>query len=84
MGTCVSRPEGCVRVRRKSGDGPRKRRRRMGIRRRVSSSRKSMETIDEIPGEERGDDQPVYSNPTFQGCEFCWFFFNFYLFVLFV
>lgn len=33
-----------------------------------------METIDEIPGEERGDDQPVYSNPTFQGCEFCWFF----------
>lgn len=43
-----------------------------------------METIDEIPGEERGDDQPVYSNPTFQGCEFCWFFFNFYLFVLFV
>ncbi|XP_039114731.1 uncharacterized protein LOC120250050 isoform X1 [Dioscorea cayenensis subsp. rotundata] len=74
MGTCVSRPEGCVRVRRKSGDGPRKRRRRMGIRRRVSSSRKSMETIDEIPGEERGDDQPVYSNPTFQGSlEEAWF-----------
>ncbi|KAH7653199.1 Protein ENHANCED DISEASE RESISTANCE 2 C-terminal protein [Dioscorea alata] len=74
MGTCVSRPEGCVRVRRKSGDGPRKRRRRMGIRRRVSSSRKSMETIDEIPGEERADDQPVYSNPTFQGSlEEAWF-----------
>ncbi|KAJ0974207.1 hypothetical protein J5N97_016172 [Dioscorea zingiberensis] len=73
MGSCVSRPEGCVRARRGSGDGTRKRR-RMGIRRRVSS-RKAMETIDEIPGAERADQPaPTYSNPTFQGSiEEAWF-----------
>ncbi|KAJ0974189.1 hypothetical protein J5N97_016154 [Dioscorea zingiberensis] len=73
MGSCVSRPEGCVRARRGSGDGTRKRR-RMGIRRRVSS-RKAMETIDEIPGAERADQlAPTYSNPTFQGSiEEAWF-----------
>ncbi|KAG1347571.1 hypothetical protein COCNU_06G014000 [Cocos nucifera] len=63
MGGCVSRPDGCVRGRRKPAGGTRRRRRRV-IRRRVSS-RNSMETIVEVEVAD-GLDQGSYGNPAFQ------------------
>ncbi|KAG0479038.1 hypothetical protein HPP92_013757 [Vanilla planifolia] len=69
MGSCVSRPEACVRPRRRqSADGQRRRRRRRVIRRRV----KSMETIEEVEVEveEIGvglPDHLGYNSPTIQG-----------------
>ncbi|RRT38020.1 hypothetical protein B296_00054951 [Ensete ventricosum] len=62
MGSCISRPDGCVGGRRSSAEGTRRRRRRRTIRRRAAA-RKVMETIDEA----RADRAP-YSNPAFQGC----------------
>ncbi|KAJ0981600.1 hypothetical protein J5N97_009855 [Dioscorea zingiberensis] len=68
MGACVTRPEGCVGVRTKREDGLRNKRRRRRIKR-----KKSMETIQEIPGLE-GADPPANSDPTFQGSiDDCWF-----------
>ncbi|KAH7665866.1 Protein ENHANCED DISEASE RESISTANCE 2 C-terminal protein [Dioscorea alata] len=71
MGACVTRPEGCVGVRKKRADGLRTRRKRRGIKR-----RKSMETINEIPDFE-GCDPPADSNPAFQAVsgsiDECWF-----------
>ncbi|PKA57408.1 hypothetical protein AXF42_Ash013596 [Apostasia shenzhenica] len=75
MGSCMSRPEGCVRGgrRRPSADGPRKRRRRRVIRRKV----KSMETIREAEVEGTSGDGPDrvgFSNTVFQGSiEEAWF-----------
>ncbi|OVA11944.1 protein of unknown function DUF1336 [Macleaya cordata] len=62
MGGCVSRPEGCVRRRSKS------RKRRRGIRRRVSS-RTDPSSLDKVVLPDRS-----FSNPTFQGSvEEAWF-----------
>ncbi|CAL9160469.1 unnamed protein product [Musa hybrid cultivar] len=60
MGSCLSRPDGCVGGQRSSAEGTRRRRRRRTIRRRAAA-RKVMETIDEAQA-----DQAPYSNPAFQ------------------
>ncbi|KAK8943034.1 hypothetical protein KSP39_PZI009509 [Platanthera zijinensis] len=67
MGSCVSRPEGCVRRPRNSPtDGKRRHRRRRVIRRRI----KSMETIPEVEVEgtiRNSLDHLGYTSPNFQG-----------------
>ncbi|URE07239.1 DUF1336 domain containing protein [Musa troglodytarum] len=62
MGSCLSRPDGCVGRQRSSAEGTRRRRRRRRTIRRRAPSRKAMETIDEAQA-----DQAPYSNPAFQG-----------------
>ncbi|KAI0497970.1 hypothetical protein KFK09_021211 [Dendrobium nobile] len=74
MGSCVSRPEGCVGGRRRpAADGQRRHRRRRVIRRRV----KSMETIQELEVEGTlvdGLNPLCYASPTIQGSiEDIWF-----------
>ncbi|THU65405.1 hypothetical protein C4D60_Mb05t03280 [Musa balbisiana] len=60
MGSCISRPDGCVGGQRSSAEATRRRRRRRTIRRRAAA-RKVMETIDEAQA-----DQAPYGNPAFQ------------------
>ena len=70
MGTCVSRPEGCVGGRLKKKN---RRRRRGGLKQRVSS-RLSDGSLDK--GDRPGPSDRSYTNPTFQGFIFLFVVFS--------
>ena len=68
MGSCVSRPEGCVGPKLRSSK-KKNRKRRKSFKKRVSS-RLSEASPDKVDGSAPPDHHSSFTNPTFQGVSF--------------